>query len=248
MSHHGLTPSWLSSLAVAGLAGTLVMAGCGDGDRAAPASSSPSASSSPTPPAAAPAEEPSEAEVRNDNFVNKLDGAALLTALRKGGYVIFFRHGQTEKDYADQVSASMGDCSTQRMLSEAGWRQAHTIGKAFVDKQIPVGEVFSSQYCRAWQTADIAFGRYEPRAELNFAPSDDYTDSDVATMRAGILPFLSEIPQPGTNTVVVGHDDVFEAATAIYPAPQGVAYVVAPKGNGQFDLIARIQDGEWALL
>ncbi len=67
-------------------------------------------------------------------------------------------------------------------------------------------------------------------------------------MRDGILPFLTEIPQPGTNTVVVGHDDVFEAATEIYPAPQGVAYVVQPKGNGQFDLIARVQDGEWALL
>ena len=168
--------------------------------------------------------------------------------LRRGGYVVFIRHGQTEQDYADQVSAVMGDCSTQRMLSEAGWQQARTIGKAFGDKRIPVGAVFSSQYCRAWQTADLAFGRFEPRAELNFAPSEDYTEEQIAQMRSGILPFLTEVPQPGTNTVVVGHDDVFEAATEIYPAPQGVAYVVQPKGNGQFDLVARLGDGEWALL
>jgi hypothetical protein len=91
-------------------------------------------------------------------FEDKLSGAQLLATLKAGGNVIFIRHAATEKDFADQVSAVMGDCSTQRTLSEAGWQRARAIGQAFDQLQIPVGEVYSSEYCRAWQTADLAFG------------------------------------------------------------------------------------------
>ena len=78
-------------------------------------------------------------------FEDKLSGTRLLATLQAGGNVIFLRHAATEKDFADQVSAVMGDCSTQRTLSEAGWRQARAIGKAFAELQIPVGEVYSSE-------------------------------------------------------------------------------------------------------
>ncbi|MCL2924237.1 MAG: hypothetical protein MGF17_06310, partial [Trichodesmium sp. MAG_R04] len=59
-------------------------------------------------------------ELANANFKDKLSGTNLLNALKQGGYVIYFRHAQTEKDYADQVTAVMGNCSTQRVLSEVG--------------------------------------------------------------------------------------------------------------------------------
>lgn len=39
---------------------------------------------------------------------------------------------------------------------------------------------------------------------------------------------LSEVPAEGTNTVLVGHDDPFDAATGIYPEPMGVAFVMEP--------------------
>ena len=73
--------------------------------------------------------------------------ADLVAALREGGHVGFVRHGSTESDYADQIDAVMGDCSTQRGLSEAGWREAREIGAAFERLEIPVGAVFSSEYC-----------------------------------------------------------------------------------------------------
>jgi phosphohistidine phosphatase SixA len=166
--------------------------------------------------------------------------------LQNGGYVIYFRHAQTEKDYADQVSAKMGDCSTQRMLSEVGWQQSRTIGQAFEALKIPVGQVYSSEYCRAWQTADIAFGRTEKRAALNFPPAEDYTEAQKAQMRTAVMPFLTTTPADGTNTVVVGHDDVFDAATGIYPEPQGVAYIVKPDGKGKFEIVANMLPEEWA--
>lgn len=194
-------------------------------------------------------EEPmSEGEKANANFQDKLQGKDLLNALKQGGYVIYFRHAQTEKDYADQVSAVMGDCSTQRMLSEVGWKQSKAIGEAFKQHSIPVGKVISSQYCRAWQTADLAFGKYEKNADLNFPKAEDYTPEQEAQMKAQLTPMLTALPPQGTNIVIVGHDDLFEAATGIYPDPQGMAYVLKPDGQGGFQLIANVLPEEWQKL
>lgn len=181
-------------------------------------------------------------------FQDRLSGAELVKELQKGGYVIYFRHAQTEKDYADQVSAKMGDCSTQRMLSEAGWQQAKKIGQGFQNLKIPVGDVYSSEYCRAWQTADIAFGRYQKTPALNFAPAEEYTEVQTKQMRDAVMPLLSKVPAAGINTVIVGHDDVFDSATGIYPEPQGVAYILKPDGQGNFEIIANMQAEEWLTL
>lgn len=52
----------------------------------------------------------------------------------------------------------------------------------------------------------------------------------------------------GTNTVIVGHDDLFEAAAGIYPEPQGIAHVVTPDGAGGFTIVADVLPEEWQLL
>ena len=177
-------------------------------------------------------------------FEDKLSGAQLLATLKAGGNVIFIRHAASEKDFADQVSAVMGDCSTQRTLSEAGWQQARAIGQAFDQLQIPVGEVYSSEYCRAWQTADLAFGHYQKIPDLNSEPAEDYSDEQIAAMRARMTPCLAIQPSDGVNTVLVGHDDPF--ATGIYPEPMGVAFVVRPDGAGGFTIVADVAAEEWA--
>jgi broad specificity phosphatase PhoE len=159
--------------------------------------------------------------------------------------VIFIRHAATEREGADQVSAVMGDCATQRMLSEAGWRQARALGEAFRRLNIPVGEVISSEYCRAWQTADLAFGRYSKDAALNFEPAEDYTDAQKAAMRDRVRRLLSAAPLAGRNTVLVGHDDPFEAATGVYPEPMGVTWVIRPGGPQGFTLLGQIKPGDW---
>lgn len=193
-------------------------------------------------------ESQSPAEKANAEFQDQLSGPALVNALQQGGYITYFRHVQTEKDYADQVTADVNQCSTQRVLSETGWQQARAIGAAFRKMKIPVGKVISSQYCRAWQTADLAFGKYEKDAALNFLPFEDYTEAQTAQMKANVMPLLTALPATGTNTVIVGHDDIFEAATGIYPDPQGMAYVLKPDGKGNFELIANMLPEEWSKL
>ncbi|MEM1367371.1 MAG: histidine phosphatase family protein [Cyanobacteria bacterium P01_H01_bin.15] len=193
----------------------------------------------------------SPGEQANADFEDQLSGADLLAALKEGGHVIYFRHAQTERDYADQADPNMklDDCETQRKLSESGIQDAKDIGAAFKDKGIPVGQVISSEYCRSWQTAELAFGGFdEKNPKLNFLPFEEYTEVQVEEMKTNVMPLLTAVPEAGTNTVIVGHDDIFEAATGIYPDPQGIAYVLTPDGNGGFVLIANVLPSEWAEL
>jgi len=176
---------------------------------------------------------------------DNLSGKDLLAELRKGGHVVYIRHAATEKDYADQVSADPENCSTQRTLSEQGWDDAEFIGAAFKRLSIPVGALYSSQYCRAWQTARIAFGHPIKLADLNFEPAEEYTPEQVEAMRMRVEPLLATAPGMGTNTVIVGHDDPFEAVTGIYPEPQGVVYVVKPDGNGAFEVLGHVTPAGW---
>jgi phosphohistidine phosphatase SixA len=174
----------------------------------------------------------------------ELSPADLIGLLQKGGLVLYLRHARTEVDYADQVVAVVGDCATQRMLSAEGWRQARLIGAAVAANEIPVSEVISSEYCRAWQTADLAFGHFATTAALNFEPAETYSDAQMARMADNVAPLLAA-PVAVGNRVIVGHDDPFEAATGIYPEPQGVAYVLRPDGAGGFAVLGRIGPEDW---
>lgn len=156
---------------------------------------------------AAPAAEMTDGERANAEFEDAVSGQELLAALRAGGHVIYFRHAQTERDYADQADPNMSldDCETQRKLSEAGMQDARDIGAAFEAKEIPIGRIVTSQYCRAWQTAELAFGRFdEQNPKLNFLPFEDYTEEQVAEMKANVTPLLTDVPATGANTMPWG--------------------------------------------
>ncbi len=153
--------------------------------------------------------------------LDQLERSQIVPLLKQGGYVIYIRHATTEKDYADQLTADTNNCSTQRTLSEKGWQEAELIGASFSALNIPAGAVYSSEYCRAWQTAKIAFGTYVKKPSLNFERAEEYTPAQTKLMSDHVTPLLASKPAQGTNTIIVGHDEPFEAATGIYPEPQG---------------------------
>ena len=65
-----------------------------------------------------------------------------------------------------------------------------------------------------------------------------------AAMRNRMMPHLSAVPGDGTNTVLVGHDDPFDAATGICPEPMGVTFVLRPLGDG-FEVLGGIGPDVW---
>lgn len=242
-------------------AALLMMAACSSGNVSDDSSSKPSDSSTKPSDSGVEVYEQNattlSGEQNGKNFVNKLNDEELASALREGGHVIYLRHTRTVKDWGDQVSPALdlADCNTQRRLSTQGKMDATMIGEGIKAADIPVGDVISSDYCRAYNTADLAFGRYTKNSNLNFLPCVECTPDQYQEYAMRLQPLMSAKPKAGTNTVLVGHDDPFQGVTmpvvpknGIYPAPMGVAYVVKPLGDGNFDLIAKIEPDQWPAL
>lgn len=86
------------------------------------------------------------------------DAAALL---RRGGLVVAFRHALAPGTF-DPPGFRLGDCSTQRNLSDEGREQARRIGAWFRERGLQPARVRSSPWCRCVDTAQLAFGSAEP--------------------------------------------------------------------------------------
>ena len=97
---------------------------------------------------------PAAAVETADAFAADLSG--VVAELRKGGYVIFFRHALTEQTGVTDETADLNRCERQRNLSAAGRAQATNIGKSMKALGIPVGQVLAGPYCRTKDTARLA--------------------------------------------------------------------------------------------
>lgn len=87
------------------------------------------------------------------------------TALRAGGVVVAFRHALAPGTF-DPPGFVLGDCRTQRNLSEEGRAQARRIGAWFKSRSLQPARVRSSPWCRCVDTATLAFGQAEAYAAL----------------------------------------------------------------------------------
>ena len=92
-------------------------------------------------------------------------GADAEALLRKGGVVVVFRHALAPGTF-DPPGMRLGDCSTQRNLSDAGRAQARRIGEWFKERQLQPAAVRSSPWCRCMDSATLAFGTTEVWAAL----------------------------------------------------------------------------------
>ena len=93
----------------------------------------------------------------NQNTINEL---------KRGGNLIFIRHAYAPGG-GDPKNFEINDCKTQRNLSNNGREQAKKIGSYFKDNNIPIGKVYSSEWCRCKETASIAFSDFETKSFLN---------------------------------------------------------------------------------
>ena len=90
----------------------------------------------------------------------------LSTQLNKGGNLIFIRHAYAPGG-GDPENFIISDCSTQRNLNEDGKNQSKRIGQFFIENDILIDKVLSSEWCRCKDTAQIAFTNFETKNFLN---------------------------------------------------------------------------------
>jgi phosphohistidine phosphatase SixA len=172
-----------------------------------------------------------------------LQESDLIDALRRGGYVIYFRHAATNAEQADTSDPKLGRCEAQRNLSADGRRMAAEIGGAFKTLRIPVGKVVSSPYCRAVDTAMLAFGRHEVSEALYFAMGVGKTDREQQGL--ALRQMLATPPARGTNTVLVAHHVNLKEATGVWPKRDGESHVFRPRPEGGFDYVGEVSSEAW---
>jgi broad specificity phosphatase PhoE len=81
---------------------------------------------------------------------------AMLGACLGAGHVLLIRHAATDPGIGDPPGFQLGQCGTQRNLSERGRREAQALGVAMQAGGVTVGPVWSSRWCRCLDTARLA--------------------------------------------------------------------------------------------
>jgi hypothetical protein len=179
-------------------------------------------------------------------------GKALVDSLRKGGYIIYFRHALATT--GSDSHTDILDCSVQRNLTLPEARtQAESVGNAFRALWIPIEtNVLTSEYCRCKQTSDLAFGTSAttPIRELSgFNFRYDYKiQQDEIARRLRVMNQRFETPtQNGQNQVMVAHANNFDRER---PADNPVmgAVILRPLGVGRgYEVAVRVDDfTRWA--
>ena len=144
---------------------------------------------------------------------------------RRGG-VLLVRHASTEPGLGDPPGFALGQCSSQRNLSEAGRAESLAMGEWFRQQRLQAQTVLSSQWCRCQDTAGLAFGRQQDWAALNstFA-GQGQQKQQLEMLRERLL----QLPA-GKLEVWVTHQVIMTGLTDAYPA-MAEAFLIDAQGS-----------------
>lgn len=169
----------------------------------------------------------------------RLEGAALVRALRAGGLVIYFRHTATDFSKHDQAMRDYEDCSNQRPLSDKGREDAKAIGRRIAALKLPLGITRASPMCRTMEHAQLMLGQATATSTMReLTGPGEYL---------GLKHLLSARVPPRINRWMVGHGTPFRAVAGPPHLAEGEAAVLRPTGDG-WVVLARLGVADWAAL
>jgi len=171
----------------------------------------------------------------------------LVTDLKKGGYVIVLRHGATNADQADTDPLHLDNIGAQRVLSEKGRDVAKRVGDSFRALGIPLGKVYSSQFNRATETAQLVSGK-SPTTTADLTEGGLVVSPNENARRAKALKALATaVPDAASNTLIVTHKpNILDAfGEGWFDSKEGEASVFKPDGSSNLVLVARVQAADW---
>lgn len=157
------------------------------------------------------------------------------TALKAGGVAILLRHAHTVAGLGDPPGFRIGDCATQRNLSDEGRRQAARIGAALAVEGVRIDAVLSSQWCRCLDTARLAFPAHaiEPFAALNSFFADRSREAQqTRAARARIV----AVRAPGNVAFVTHHVNILALTGEAVGAGEAVLVDASGRSLGRLRL------------
>ena len=170
----------------------------------------------------------------------------LAEALRSGGHVILVRHGATFSNQADTDPFNLANVAKQRKLNDKGKELAKAFGAAIRAAGVPIGEVYTSQFNRAYETAVLAgFKDIETTADLSeggLVVSPDENNRRAKALRD----MLGKAPDKGKNIILITHKPNIVDALGKdwFDVKEGEASIFKPEA-GKYRLIARVQMEDW---
>lgn len=152
----------------------------------------------------------------------------------QAGDVLLFRHALAPGG-GDPPGFRLGDCRTQRGLSDEGRAQARRLGEAvrarLAAQGLRLGAVWSSPWCRTRETAALAFPDQTLVEQPAFGSTFSEREREPAQTRAAQA-LLAAWRGPGV-LVVVTHQVNITAISGVFPASgEGVVMRFAD-GRGQ---------------
>jgi phosphohistidine phosphatase SixA len=165
------------------------------------------------------------------------DEKALWAAFAKGGGVVALMRHALAPGTGDPDNFSIGDCSTQRNLSDAGRDQARATGELIRRQGIAGLKLYSSQWCRCLETARLlGFGEPEPFSALNslFARPQNTKPQMSALKR-----FINALPADAPPYFMVSHNRTILALTGISTG-SGAIVLVKADGQGGVEVLGQI--------
>ena len=179
----------------------------------------------------------------------RIADADLAKALLAGGHVIVMRHATSDPDKADTDPLNFKNLKAQQPLTEAGKASAKAFGEWLRSLGAPIGEVITSRYNRAYQTAVLAgFKDKDIKASADVTEGSLVATPNENRRRAAQLKQLAAAPLPiGQNRLVITHKHNITQAFGKewFEVREGEASIFRAE-KGSYSLIARIQIDEWS--
>lgn len=139
---------------------------------------------------------------------------AVWSELLQGRAVALLRHAMAP-GLGDPPGFRIGDCSTQRNLSQEGRDQARRIGDFLRKNGISEARIYSSQWCRCLETAKLLnLGQVNELPALNSFFQDSSSERKQ-TME--ISRFIASLPA-GKPVIMVTHQVNITALTGVFPS------------------------------
>tara|TARA_R110002110_G_scaffold7770_9_gene39295 strand:+ start:5532 stop:6161 length:630 start_codon:yes stop_codon:yes gene_type:complete len=165
--------------------------------------------------------------------------AGLWEAVRTGGAFAMMRHALAPGT-GDPQSVVIGDCTTQRNLSDAGRAQARRIGAAFRQNGIDAARVYTSEWCRCAETARLlGIGPVESLSALNSFFADRGREAGQTAALVAWLGRDDPARNAGTPLVLVTHQVNITALTGVYPR-SGEIVVARRAAEGKIEVLGRL--------
>jgi phosphohistidine phosphatase SixA len=173
-----------------------------------------------------------------------LTAKQLVSALRRGGYVLIMRHASSPRVRPDAALAHPGNLKLERQLDRRACDSVRAMGAALRTLQLNLSGLICSPAFRARETIQLAgFGEATIAPELDeilSASPCGVAQSDWLRVQSGRMPPL------GTNTLFVTHlPNLIDAFENIWPVALGETLVFLPADAVVGILVARIPIRDW---